>query len=757
MSQLTQPVKKSWPPQEPLKTLDTISLQLLNRLGRKHDAAPKAVMPIGGDTGHTVQLKQRRILPASLYSTMRLLKTAQSAWNGQFYGWRGGMAGFTILASIILVFNISALVWTATHLDNGHYATILVGTNDHISNISSWMHLCINILSIALLAGSNYCMQCLSSPARAEIDAAHTRGSYLNIGSISWRNILSTRKRRVCLMLLLSVSSVAMPPLYDTSLLMTTSLYRYTSALVTSDHKVVSYGDFPFRNISIPLSYSGEDRSSRLRHIEVVLANNEIWNSSLWENITATECAGYGYLQTDRSTLLIMFNGTMEEIYAGKDPRFAPYRSPMYSYILQGFLRHDLHPVYSTTEKGWASTSKWPSRISYCLARKVPARAKIQSHLWILLATTIFNAIKLGCLWATLREQQDTPLITAGDAIASFLESPCPRSAGMSLLSSKDIDRAQKIGQDDVEMNKKTTPVKFNPKRLRYYRAVSTGRSIVYIASSMFVIAFAIHKYGQIRDLFRQTNPDFALKSSWRTFGQLDDHSLSDRTLCDYGSSYLDNNKWVHCRMTYAGLSTMILTSLPQLAVAAIYLSLNHQLTLMIQLRDWTSLAWCRQGLRVSDPESDSDQISTWWLSLPYHYSVPLLITSFLMGWLLSQTIFIVRYDLYDDVFEKVVDPGRYSIGFSVVALVCSIVVGLLILGTSVAVGFCKCPPGLPLGPSNSLNIAAACQPPENDPYAARRKVMWGALLTGDGNEVQQRCTITSRRVMYPVEGEWYE
>lgn len=209
--------------------------------------------------------------------------------------------------------------------------------------------------------------------------------------------------------------------------------------------------------------------------------------------------------------------------------------------------------------------------------------------------------------------------------------------------------------------------------------------------------------------------------------------------------------------MTYAALSTIILTSLPQLAVAAIYLSLNHQLTLIIQLRDWASLAWCRQGLRVSDPEPGSDQISTRWLSLPYCYSVPLLITSFLMGWLLSQTIFIVRFDLYDDVFVEDVDRGRYSIGFSVVALVCSVVVGLLILGTSVAVGFCKCPPGLPLGPSNSLVIAAACQPPENDPYAARRMVMWGAVPIGDSNELQRRCTMTSRRVMYPVEGEWYE
>lgn len=37
------------------------------------------------------------------------------------------------------------------------------------------MHIIINILSTALLAASNYVMQCLSAPTRPDVNEAHTQ------------------------------------------------------------------------------------------------------------------------------------------------------------------------------------------------------------------------------------------------------------------------------------------------------------------------------------------------------------------------------------------------------------------------------------------------------------------------------------------------------------------------------------------------------------------------------------------------------
>jgi hypothetical protein len=278
----------------------------------------------------------------------------------------------------------------------------------------------------------------------------------------------------------------------------------------------------------------------------------------------------------------------------------------------------------------------------------------------------------------------------------------------------------------------------------------------------MFITLFMVYVYNEIQKDFQSVKIGYDLHSLFKMgLGKLNEYSLTSRTFCDYKFFRALSNKgdWVDCQHTYDGVSAMILTNLPQLAVSAIYLSLNHQLTLMVQLRDWARLASHCQALRVSDPEPTSDQVSTYWLSLPYRYSIPLLLSSILLGWLVSQTLFIVKYVLYDDLsIDDVPDPF-YIMGYSTIALIFSFVFFLIISGVSVAIGFCKCTPGMPLGPSNSLIIAAACHPPETDRYAARKMVRWGAIPTQDNTQEvnsPHHCTITSRRVEDLVEGRWY-
>jgi hypothetical protein len=282
----------------------------------------------------------------------------------------------------------------------------------------------------------------------------------------------------------------------------------------------------------------------------------------------------------------------------------------------------------------------------------------------------------------------------------------------------------------------------------------------------VLIILLSVYGYVQIKERFQSLNFNYSLHSLWKIgFGKLEEHSLTEKTLCDFiilrGISSNDTYwKWSNCKITYAGISAMILTNLPQLSVSAIYLTLNHQLTLMVQLRDWTGLASRRQAIRVSNPEPASDQVSTYWLSLPYQWSIPLFLTSVLWGWLVSQILFIIHYIVYDDTsFDDVPEASRYTMGFSAIALICSLVLGLVVFGALTAYGIRKSTSGMPLGPSNSLVIAAACHPPERDRYAARNMIKWGAIPTGNSiGEVgsPHHCTITSRRVEDPVEGRWY-
>jgi hypothetical protein len=71
------------------------------------------------------------------------------------------------------------------------------------------MHLVINILSTLMLGASNYCMQCLASPSRAQVDEAHAKRIWVRIGVPNIWNLLSRQrgKRQVLGWILLVTSA----------------------------------------------------------------------------------------------------------------------------------------------------------------------------------------------------------------------------------------------------------------------------------------------------------------------------------------------------------------------------------------------------------------------------------------------------------------------------------------------------------------------------------------------------------------------
>lgn len=75
-------------------------------------------------------------------------------------------------------------------------------------NWARGLHLLINILGTIMLAASNYCMQCLSSPSRQNVDNAHAQRKWLNIGVSSIKNLRFVGRRRLTLWMGLLVSSL---------------------------------------------------------------------------------------------------------------------------------------------------------------------------------------------------------------------------------------------------------------------------------------------------------------------------------------------------------------------------------------------------------------------------------------------------------------------------------------------------------------------------------------------------------------------
>lgn len=70
------------------------------------------------------------------------------------------------------------------------------------------LHLLINILSTTILSSSNYCAQFLGALRREDVDRAHFRGSWLDIGIPSVRNIRALGFKRKLLWGILFITTI---------------------------------------------------------------------------------------------------------------------------------------------------------------------------------------------------------------------------------------------------------------------------------------------------------------------------------------------------------------------------------------------------------------------------------------------------------------------------------------------------------------------------------------------------------------------
>jgi hypothetical protein len=82
------------------------------------------------------------------------------------------------------------------------------GDCDKVKMIGVGSHVGINILSTLLLGASNLCMQLLVAPTREELDAAHRKKIWLDIGIPSWRNMKNIKPSRRWLFFSLMLSSI---------------------------------------------------------------------------------------------------------------------------------------------------------------------------------------------------------------------------------------------------------------------------------------------------------------------------------------------------------------------------------------------------------------------------------------------------------------------------------------------------------------------------------------------------------------------
>jgi hypothetical protein len=123
--------------------------------------------------------------------------------------WRVGARWAAAAAALSFMINLGTGIWVALRLGlTDSIAPIYRGDCAKVEKFNTWVHLAINVLSTVLLSGSNYCMQCLSAPSREDVNAAHAKGKWLDIGIPSVHNLRSISTKKVSLWWCLGLSSV---------------------------------------------------------------------------------------------------------------------------------------------------------------------------------------------------------------------------------------------------------------------------------------------------------------------------------------------------------------------------------------------------------------------------------------------------------------------------------------------------------------------------------------------------------------------
>jgi hypothetical protein len=97
-------------------------------------------------------------------------------------------------------------------------------------------------------------------------------------------------------------------------------------------------------------------------------------------------------------------------------------------------------PVPQMTGEGWIPMKKGSVHVAYAFARVVQSgNSSLEISLFFMLIVIVSNLVKAIAMLLVLLDERPVYLVTVGDAIASFLETPDPVTLDLCTLSKDDL------------------------------------------------------------------------------------------------------------------------------------------------------------------------------------------------------------------------------------------------------------------------------------------------------------------------------
>ncbi|KAF5623265.1 uncharacterized protein FTJAE_10650 [Fusarium tjaetaba] len=786
----------------------------------------------------------------------------------RFSGWKLTAVYLTILVSTLttLLFVTLFVSLFALKRDDGDDAVtsgrdagdalgqsvLYKGNCDTTAKANLWIHLLINIVSTGILASSNFFMQGLVAPTRAEVDAAHRSGHWLEIGVQSLKNFRFLGWRKILFWSLFSMSSVPLHLVFNGCVLESKGTNGFTVMIGSpeliqggwkglpsitqayydrldysdqsqgngnpesleklkpiNDSFVVNSTDGDWVEMYLPdciHRYNNPQQAlTHWRHLMMIIydfddiyrnetvgwkradvllnttntadlnVTNPLWTVDAFTRTGRTSQSSSStnqYLSNPEPSYLV---STPPDEYGSTQPASRYYMNVFGTWDMQG-TRNIFDPQSGAiiTDPRVFKTKYRVMQVDRCYSEKyeAPCRLSIANSLLLIVCIMCLFKTMLCLLVLKLRVWGDeNPLMTPGDAIASFISRPDEETRGMCTLTMEDLRKTAKptptrLGEMNQNYKWLQGPRQWQNNSIRRF-GKAVPRSIWVLSSLLIGCSLIVA----------------SVMLSIAINGQ----SLSDSKFMhapqneDVKSNALDNLPLI---------SLTMVANTPQLILSICYLAYNGLFTRMLAEFEWSKYSVAFRSLRVTEPRGS--QNATYRLQLPYRFSIPLIIISIGLHWIYSNCIYVSNYEAYAPGYPYKRDV-TVGLQFSSKAILVGLLTSIGVAITPLFLAFVKLPGVMVIAGANSAVISAACHYPstklkslsratskmsmrsnEYDSMSARligdeeveelrdvsrRKIKWGRMSMGKSDESSVGHLgfgTEELDIEKPVEGEYY-
>lgn len=339
---------------------------------------PYEMRDFGGS--HRLLLEAEGDAFKDLHSNQHSHNCTTSAKKWRLTGWKVGVLACAAVAGMVCFLNIGLTVWAIhNHQVKDELSYLFTGSCTEVASISLWIHLAINAMGTLLLSASNYTMQVISSPTRKDIDIAHKKSQWLDIGVPSVRNLSSLPVGRVFMWMILALSSIPLHLMYNTAVFSSLAANNYNYIIATES----------FLN-STPV-YNGTTKDVEVTAGIISIMNQEAIAGSLvrYEPLECQTAYGEAFVSRFRNVVLIttdknatnnVLGGGLASIRNSDGFNAAPYSwicgdgyttspwSTTINHTLYGTERTKSTAANFTETDGW---KLFGHRIGYCMVEEV--------------------------------------------------------------------------------------------------------------------------------------------------------------------------------------------------------------------------------------------------------------------------------------------------------------------------------------------------------------------------------------------------